>query len=147
MNYRHGYHAGNFADVVKHIGLIAILQHLKRKDTAFSVVDSHAGRGLYDLSAAEAGRTGEAKAGIGRLLDLSGEMPEALATYLTLAKQKQGWYPGSDLPLDEAERSRKLTKFGSVKYVLPKAQMDLMRSAIMGQITRLLPAARFLYWT
>ena len=59
----------------------------------------------------------------------------------------QGWYPGSDLPLDEAERSRKLTKFGSVKYVLPKAQMDLMRSAIMGQITRLLPAARFLYWT
>lgn len=95
MNYRHGYHAGNFADVVKHIGLIAILQHLKRKDTAFSVVDSHAGRGLYDLSAAEAGRTGEAEAGIGRLLDLSGEMPEALATYLTLAKQKQGWYPGS----------------------------------------------------
>ena len=59
----------------------------------------------------------------------------------------QGWYPGSDLPLDEAERSRKLTKFGSVKYVLPKAQMDAMRSAIMGQITRLLPAARVLYWT
>ncbi|MFC6745597.1 SPL family radical SAM protein [Methylobacterium persicinum] len=59
----------------------------------------------------------------------------------------QGWYPGSDLPLDEAERSRKLTKFGSVKYVLPKPQMDAMRSAITGQIARILPAARVLYWT
>lgn len=104
MNYRHGYHAGNFADVVKHTALIAILQHLKKKDTAFSVVDSHAGRGLYDLSAAEAGKTGEAEAGIGRLQDLSGAMPEALAAYLMLAKQKRGWYPGS--PLIAAELLR-----------------------------------------
>lgn len=59
----------------------------------------------------------------------------------------QGWYPGSDLPLDEAERSRKLTKFGSVKFVLPKPQMDAMRAAITGQIARILPAARVLYWT
>ena len=49
MNYRHAYHAGNFADVVKHIALAAILGHLKKKDTPFAVIDTHVGRGLYDL--------------------------------------------------------------------------------------------------
>src|SRR3954466_7761042 len=97
MNYRHGYHAGNFADVVKHIALVAILLHLKKKEAAFSVVDSHAGRGLYDLAGTEAGKTGEAAAGIGRLVHLSGVLPEPLATYLALAREKEGFYPGSPL--------------------------------------------------
>ena len=97
MNYRHGYHAGNFADVVKHIALIAILLHLKKKEAAFAVVDSHAGRGLYDLTGTEAGKTGEAEAGIGRLGALAGGMPEALATYLALAREQGGIYPGSPL--------------------------------------------------
>src|ERR1700761_9614202 len=97
MNYRHGYHAGNFADVLKHIALVAILLHLKKKETAFSVVDSHAGRGIYDLAGPEAGKTGEAEAGIGRLRDLSGGMPEALAAYLSLAKEGPALYPGSPL--------------------------------------------------
>jgi len=96
MNYRHGYHAGNFADVVKHIALVTILLHLRKKDTAFSVVDSHAGRGAYDLKGAEAGKTGEAHDGIARLADLSGEMPEALSTYLSLAGEC-AFYPGSPL--------------------------------------------------
>ena len=96
MNYRHGYHAGNFADVVKHIALVAILQHLKKKDAAFAVLDSHAGRGRYDLGGEEAGKTGEAKSGIARLSGLSGPMPEALATYLSLARQTHA-YPGSPL--------------------------------------------------
>ena len=96
MNYRHGYHAGNFADVVKHIALITVLQHLKKKDTAFSVVDSHAGRGAYDLSGEQSGKTGEAQKGVGRLMDLSGDMPEALATYLSLVKDGS-LYPGSPL--------------------------------------------------
>lgn len=97
MNYRHGYHAGNFADVIKHIALIAILAHLKKKDTGFSVIDSHAGRGLYDLSGTEAAKTGEAAAGIGRLRDLGGQMPDALATYLGLAQRNDNLYPGSPL--------------------------------------------------
>jgi 23S rRNA (adenine2030-N6)-methyltransferase len=98
MNYRHGYHAGNFADVVKHIALVAILLHLKKKETAFAVVDSHAGRGRYDLTGSEAGKTGEAEAGIGRLRDdFSGTVPEALATYLTLARENNSVYPGSPL--------------------------------------------------
>jgi len=96
MNYRHGYHAGNFADVVKHLALVAILLHLRKKDTAFAVVDSHAGRGAYDLKGIEAGKTGEAQGGIARLADLSGEMPEALSTYLSLVREGNV-YPGSPL--------------------------------------------------
>jgi 23S rRNA (adenine2030-N6)-methyltransferase len=96
MNYRHGYHAGNFADVVKHIALVAILLHLKKKDTAFAVVDSHAGRGRYDLGGEQAGKTGEARSGIGRLAGLSGDLPEALAAYLALVSEN-GSYPGSPL--------------------------------------------------
>ena len=96
MNYRHGYHAGNFADVVKHIALVAILQHLKKKDAAFAVLDAHAGRGRYDLTGEQAGKTGEARNGIARLNGLSGPMPEALATYLSLARQSHA-YPGSPL--------------------------------------------------
>jgi 23S rRNA (adenine2030-N6)-methyltransferase len=98
MNYRHGYHAGNFADVVKHFALVAILLHLKKKDVGFAVVDSHAGRGRYDLSGTEAGKTGEAEAGIGRLRDdFSGTVPEALAAYLALTREDSSFYPGSPL--------------------------------------------------
>jgi len=98
VNYRHGYHAGNFADVVKHLTLVAVLLHLRKKDTAFSVVDSHGGRGLYDLTDAQALRTGEAQAGIARLLDMAGAMPEALSTYLSLVKEAgANAYPGSPL--------------------------------------------------
>src|SRR3569623_230420 len=93
MNYRHGYHAGNFADVLKHIALIAILDHLKKKDTAFSVIANHAGRGSYDLAGEHAGKTGEAGNGIARLCGLSG--PVALSTFLDLAAVDR--YPGSPL--------------------------------------------------
>jgi len=96
MNYRHGYHAGNFADVIKHVALVRILLHLRRKDTPFAVVDSHAGRGLYDLSGEQAGKTGEAQGGIARLMDMGGDLPESLATYLGLVKDSGG-YPGSPL--------------------------------------------------
>ncbi len=96
MNYRHGYHAGNFADVVKHIALVAILLHLRKKDAGFAVVDSHGGRGAYDLGGEQAGKTGEAQKGVARLTDLSGDMPEALSTYLSLVKS-ESLYPGSPL--------------------------------------------------
>ena len=95
MNYRHGYHAGNFADVAKHLAQIAILTHLAKKDAPFAVIDSHAGRGLYDLGAEEARKTGEAEAGIGRLQDVSG--PPLLERYLALVRESGGSYPGSPL--------------------------------------------------
>jgi 23S rRNA (adenine2030-N6)-methyltransferase len=107
MNYRHSYHAGNFADVVKHVALAAILAHLKKKDTAFSVIDSHAGRGLYDLAGMEAQRTGEAQGGIARFRDLTGEMPGALSSYLSLVKDAgDNAYPGSPLIAAKLLRSQ-----------------------------------------
>jgi 23S rRNA (adenine2030-N6)-methyltransferase len=67
MNYRHAFHAGNFADVVKHIVLARIIEHLKAKPAAFRILDLHAGIGLYDLGGEEAERTGEWRDGVGRL--------------------------------------------------------------------------------
>jgi 23S rRNA (adenine2030-N6)-methyltransferase len=68
MNYRHAFHAGNFADVVKHATLARILIHLLAKPAAFRVIDTHAGAGLYDLRGEEASRSGEWHAGIERLV-------------------------------------------------------------------------------
>ena len=99
MNYRHAYHAGNFADVVKHLALISILLHLCEKDSAFAVIDTHAGRGVYDLESEAAKRTGEAANGIGRVLGLRNrkeELPAALQRYLEIVRQTaDGMYPGS----------------------------------------------------
>jgi 23S rRNA (adenine2030-N6)-methyltransferase len=69
MNYRHAYHAGNFADVLKHTVLTLVIEYLKRKEKPFRVIDTHAGTGLYDLSSDEAQRTGEWLGGIGALRD------------------------------------------------------------------------------
>lgn len=68
MNYRHAYHAGNFADVLKHVVLSLSLVHMAKKAAPFRVIDTHAGIGMYDLAGEEAGKTGEWRGGIGRLL-------------------------------------------------------------------------------
>jgi len=80
MNYRHAFHAGGFADVLKHAVLARILAHLARKDAPFRVLDTHAGIGLYDLAADEARRTGEWRDGIGRILERP--FPEPVARLL-----------------------------------------------------------------
>jgi 23S rRNA (adenine2030-N6)-methyltransferase len=98
MNYRHIYHAGNFADVAKHVGLVYCLDAMKRKDTAFFVLDTHAGRGYYDLHGAEAQKSGEAERGIQRLLH-SGGAGEPLEAYFESLGARPGQrlarYPGS----------------------------------------------------
>jgi 23S rRNA (adenine2030-N6)-methyltransferase len=71
VNYRHAFHAGNFADVFKHVLLTRILVYLARKDAPFRVIDTHAGEGEYDLQSDEAIRGGEWRDGIGRLGDLT----------------------------------------------------------------------------
>lgn len=101
MNYRHAFHAGNFADVVKHLAFLAALEHLKRKESPFAVIDTHAGRGAYDLGGEQAVRTGEAEAGIAQLRGLRGHDP-LLDAYLELAAGPL--YPGS--PLIAARRLR-----------------------------------------
>lgn len=102
MNYRHAFHAGSFADVVKHIVLVRILLHLRAKPAAFRVIDTHAGAGLYDLAGEEAGRSGEWREGIGRLVTAAiGEEARALiAPYLDAIAACNGSggltvYPGS----------------------------------------------------
>lgn len=103
MNYRHGFHAGNFADVVKHAILLAILEKLRRKATAFLVLDTHAGTGLTALDGLEASRTGEWRDGIGRLLE---HPPAALAPYVAAATREAGRYPGSPLLIRDALRAQ-----------------------------------------
>jgi 23S rRNA (adenine2030-N6)-methyltransferase len=102
LNYRHAFHAGNFADVVKHALLVRVLMHLRTKDAAFRVIDTHAGAGRYDLSASEASRTGEWRGGIGRLLAAppEGEAGALLEPYLACVRavrgeSEPGIYPGS----------------------------------------------------
>ncbi len=104
MNYRHAFHAGNFADVLKHAVLARILVHLGEKAAAFRVIDTHAGAGLYDLSSEPATRTGEWRDGIGRLIDatLPDDVRALLAPYLAaVAAANPGGgmrrYPGSPL--------------------------------------------------
>jgi 23S rRNA (adenine2030-N6)-methyltransferase len=98
MNYRHIYHAGNFADVAKHVGLMYCLAALQRKDSAIFVLDTHAGRGFYDLQAAEAQKSGEADRGIQRLIE-TGLGETALADYFASIRARHGKrlprYPGS----------------------------------------------------
>ena len=91
MNYRHAYHAGNFADCVKHALLVWLLGAMARRDRPFMVLDTHAGIGSYDLGSAEALRTGEAAGGIMRLL---GAPDPPLADYLGVVA-RLGLYPGS----------------------------------------------------
>lgn len=101
MNYRHSFHAGNHADVIKHIALVRCLEYLKRKDKPFRVIDTHAGKGLYDLGGAEAMRSPEWRDGVARLLakPLSGEAGALVAPYVNVVRAANEddlvWYPGS----------------------------------------------------
>ena len=101
MNYRHAYHAGNFADVMKHVLLTRILVHLARKEAPFRVVDTHAGTGLYDLEAEAAGKTAEWRAGVARMDEpFSPEVEDLLAPYRAVlegvrARHGASAYPGS----------------------------------------------------
>jgi len=68
MNYQHHFHAGNHADVLKHLVLLQLIELMQQKPTGFLLLETHAGAGLYDLQASEARRSDEASGGIGRLL-------------------------------------------------------------------------------
>jgi 23S rRNA (adenine2030-N6)-methyltransferase len=83
MNYRHAYHAGNFADVLKHAVLALVIEHMKRKEAPFRVIDTHAGAGRYALASTETAKTGEWQRGIGRLLGPGAKpLPQPLALHL-----------------------------------------------------------------
>jgi 23S rRNA (adenine2030-N6)-methyltransferase len=100
MNYRHAFHAGNFADCMKHALLLALVRSLMRKPAPLFVLDTHAGAGQYNLASDSAARTNEAVAGIMRLLE---NTPAALTDYVTLVRAL-GLYPGSPALIRETLR-------------------------------------------
>ena len=81
MKYRHSFHAGNFADVHKHVTLLALIAALQRKNKGFLYLETHAGRGLYDLNSADTHQGAEARLGIGALRSAGCEST-AIRTYL-----------------------------------------------------------------
>jgi 23S rRNA (adenine2030-N6)-methyltransferase len=104
MNYRHAFHAGGFADVIKHIVLVRILTYLQEKPAAFRVIDTHAGAGLYDLTSDEARRGGEWLTGIARLMQarFSETVLPLVTPYLDIVRafnpqRDLQAYPGSPL--------------------------------------------------
>jgi 23S rRNA (adenine2030-N6)-methyltransferase len=139
MNYRHAFHAGNFADVFKHALMARILAHLAAKETPFRCMDTHAGIGLYDLAADEARRTGEAAEGVGRFLEAARTpaLEELFKPYIAALRAFNAldgrFYPGSPLiaqhllrptdrlalaelhPDDSRALSRRMTKDARVK--------------------------------
>ena len=94
LSYRHAFHAGSFADVVKHAILVQVLRHVVRKPKPVYVLDTHAGAGSYRLDTPMALKTGEFRAGIGRLLAAPGPWPELVAPYLELVRAAN---PGGEL--------------------------------------------------
>ncbi len=103
LSYRHAFHVGNFADVIKHIVIIEVLEHLVKKDSPFDYIDTHAGAGLYDLRADQTSKLQEYSQGVGKLLsaDEQEDWPE-LVTYLSIIKQynpttELTHYPGSPI--------------------------------------------------
>lgn len=114
LSYRHAFHAGNHADVLKHMVLIQLLQYMNQKDAPYTVVDTHAGAGVYALDEAFASKNAEYETGISKLWARK-DLPPALADYVKLIKElnpsgKMRYYPGSpycaDKVMREADRLR-----------------------------------------
>ncbi|MDY0136554.1 MAG: 23S rRNA (adenine(2030)-N(6))-methyltransferase RlmJ [Thiomicrospira sp.] len=103
LSYQHGFHAGNYADVLKHLVLVNILDYMTQKDKPLLYVDTHAGAGGYALASAQAQKTAEYRQGIGRIWQCD-EAPQGLASYLAVVEAFNqsagsaadlGFYPGS----------------------------------------------------
>ena len=108
LSYRHSYHAGNFADVLKHTVLASILDYLLQKDKAFCYLDTHSGCGAYQLDSAQSLKTGEFNNGIGALWNLT-NLPAPVARYLEQVKAFNGEgallsYPGSPMICNQMRR-------------------------------------------
>jgi 23S rRNA (adenine2030-N6)-methyltransferase len=144
MNYRHAFHAGNFADCLKHTALVAVLLHLRKKPAPFAVIDTHGGAGLYDIAGEEAKRTGEAEAGIKRLLRAK-SVPGVLKPYRDCVRSFGGsTYPGSPLIaarfLRASDRLIAIEKHPEEYAALTAALADAKRArTVAGDFSRELP--------
>jgi len=99
MNYSHAFHAGNFADIVKHAALLSVLSRMQAARGRLSVIDTHGGRGVYDLTASEARRSAEAERGVARLMTADAPPGPILALREAVLRLNPGTavrlYPGS----------------------------------------------------
>ena len=110
LSYRHAFHAGNHADVLKHMVTIQLMRYLGQKDTPYMVVDTHAGGGVYALDGNFASKNAEYETGIGPLWDRT-DLPEAVAEYVQLVKDlnpsgKMRYYPGSPYCANQVMREQ-----------------------------------------
>ena len=136
MNYRHAFHAGGFADVIKHIVLVRVLTYLHEKPAAFRVIDSHAGAGLYDLTGEQAQRGGEWLTGIARILQarFSEATAALLKPYLDVVRafnpqaNMLAAYPGSPLFARALLRPQDRLTACEVEPSARKALIDALRN-------------------
>lgn len=135
MKYRHSYHAGNFADVHKHVTLLALLSALKRKDKGFAYLETHAGRGLYDLSSPSEA----ASAGAVRFLGGAYSAPELQAFAQLIADLRTGQghshaYPGSPLIAARELRAQDRAVFCELITVEARALEKALRSSAQTRV-------------
>ena len=133
LSYRHVFHAGNHADILKHSMLMLILQSLQKKDKPYTLIDTHAGAGIYTLDDERAVKTGEAAEGIVRLLRAAdaapADVPEELLPYLKLCREyeKQGKYPGSPEIMRNSLRPVDRAQDKLILLELHNTEIDVLR--------------------
>ena len=144
MNYRHAFHAGSFADVIKHIVLVRILLYLQEKPAAFRVIDTHAGAGRYDLTGEEAERSGEWKSGIARMMQarFSDKALPLVLPYLDIVRAfnsgaELAAYPGSPLIARALLRPQDRLTACELEPDARKALIDVLRRDTQARVVDL----------
>ncbi|KJC44922.1 lactate dehydrogenase [Bradyrhizobium sp. LTSP885] len=144
MNYRHAFHAGSFADVIKHIVLVRMLSYLQEKQAPFRVIDTHAGAGLYDLASSEAQRSGECLTGIARVMQarLSDKALPLIAPYLDIVrafnpKAELKAYPGSPLIARALLRPQDRLTACEIEQTARKQLIDALRRDTQARVVDL----------
>jgi len=130
LSYRHSYHAGNFADVLKHCVLIHSLNYLKNKEKPFAYIDTHAGAGNYSLHSEQSEKNQEYQQGIAKLWQ-SNDAPNELTAYLNIIKafnptEKLDYYPGSPMIAGHLLRSQDRMFL----YELHRTEVGILRTAM-----------------
>jgi len=144
MNYHHAFHAGGFADVIKHIVLVRILTYLHEKPAPFRVIDSHAGSGLYDLSGEQARRGGEWLTGIARIMQarFSQTAASLVKPYLDIVRAFNPHgplqaYPGSPLIARAMLRPQDRITACEIEPAARKALIDALRKDAQARVVDL----------
>jgi 23S rRNA (adenine2030-N6)-methyltransferase len=144
MNYRHAFHAGSFADVIKHIVLVRMLSYLQEKQAPFRVIDTHAGAGLYDLTSSEAQRGGEWLTGIARVMQarLSDKASPLVTPYLDIVrafnpKAELKAYPGSPLIARALLRPQDRLTACEIEQTARKQLIDALRRDTQARVVDL----------